>query len=161
MALEKAVTAGYAPCEDCGAGFYADEFFPAPTPTPEPEIGSPAVALKPVSEIQVYYYSSSKGYHIGPNCTGMQNAPAHSLAEAATSGKNACKHCNPPSTGLLGQAVLWQDADGVCHTSDTCASFSGSYTLILRDDALAQGLTACPNCGAADYLIPDTVLAGY
>ena len=119
------------------------------------------MALKPVSEIQVYYYSSSKGYHSGPNCKGMQNAPAHSLAEAAASGKSACKRCNPPSTALLGQAALWRDADGVCHTSDTCAAFSGSYTLILRDDALAQGLTPCPDCGAADYLIPGTVLAGY
>ena len=161
MALEKAVSAGYAPCEDCGADFYVEEIFPAPTPTPEPEAVSPAVALKPVSEIKVYYYNSSKGYHIGPNCSGMENAPAHSLAEAAASGKKACKHCNPPSAGLLGQAVLWQDADGVCHTSDDCASFSGSYTLILRDDALAKGLAACPDCGATDYLIPGTVLAGY
>ena len=63
-------------------------------------------------------------------------------------------------TGMsLGKAVLWRDADGVCHTSDTCAAFSGSYTLILRDDALAQGLAACPDCGAADYLVPGTVLA--
>ena len=161
MALEKAVTAGYTPCEDCGANFYVDEIIPAPTPTPKPKVVSPTVALKPVSEIKVYYYNSSKGYHIGPNCSGMENAPAHSLAEAAASGKKACKHCNPPSAGLLGQAVLWQDADAVCHTSDDCASFSGSYTLILRDDALAKGLAACPDCGAADYLIPGTVLAGY
>ena len=158
MALDQAVAAGYAPCEDCGADFYVEELFPAPTPTPEPEAVSPAVALKPVSEIQVYYYNSSKGYHSGPNCKGMQNAPAHSLAEAAASGKSACKRCNPPSTALLGQAALWRDADGVCHTSDTCAAFSGSYTLILRDDALAQGLAACPDCGAAEYLVPGTVI---
>ena len=159
MPLDEAIAAGYEPCEDCGADFYVEEIFPAPTPTPEPEVVSPAVALKPVSEIRVYYYNSSKGYHAGPNCSGMENAPAHSLAEAAASGKKACKHCNPPSASLLGQAVLWRDADGVCHTSDTCAAFSGSYTLILRDDALAQGLAACPDCGAADYLVPGTVLA--
>ena len=159
MTLEKAIAAGYEPCEDCGAGFYVDEIFPAPTATPEPEVVTPAVALKPVSEIQVYYYNSSKGYHAGPSCSGMENAPAHSLAEAAASGKKACKHCNPPSISLLGKAVLWRDADGVCHTSDTCAAFSGRYTLILRDDALAQGLAACPDCGAAEYLVPGTLLA--
>ena len=38
-------------------------------------------------------------------------------------------------------------------------SFSGRYTLVLRDDALARGLAACPDCGASEYLIPCTVLA--
>ena len=55
--------------------------------------------------------------------------------------------------------MLWLDEAGVCHTSDECAAFSGQYTLISRDDALAKGLTACPDCGAAEYLIPGTVLA--
>ena len=45
------------------------------------------------------------------------------------------------------------------HSSDECAAFAGQYRLVARDDALAQGLEACPDCGAAEYLILGTVLA--
>ena len=165
MSLEKALDAGYAPCDVCGADFYAEEIFPAPTatpeptPTPAPEVVSPASALKPAGEAVVYYYDSSVGYHIAPNCASMKNAPAHTLQEAVDAGKNACKHCNPPAASLLGQPALWMDENGVAHTTDACAAFSGKYSLVLRDDALALGLPACPDCGAAEYLIPGTVLA--
>ena len=54
---------------------------------------------------------------------------------------------------------LWQDEDGLCHTSDECAKFKGDYTLIERDQALEAGKTGCPDCGADEYLVPNTVLA--
>ena len=38
--------------------------------------------------------------------------------------------------------------------------FKGSFTLILRDDALEQGKAGCPECGADEYLVPNTELAG-
>ena len=138
---------------------YALSIFPAPTATPEPEAVEPATALKPAAELTVYFYDSSKGYHIAPSCVGMSNAPAHSLAEAVALGKHACGNCNPPAAELLGLPVMWLDNNDVCHTSDTCASFSGNVRLIARDDALEQGLAPCPGCGAADYLVPGTVLA--
>ena len=128
--------------------------------TPAPEVVTPSVPLKSAGEITVYYFDVSKGYHVAPDCKGMNGAPAHTLADAAADGKRACGNCKPASTSLIGQAALWQDENGVCHTSDECASFSGAYRLVLRDDALAQGLAACPDCGAAEYLIPGTVLAG-
>ena len=110
-------------------------------------------------EFTVYFYEGSKGYHSAADCVGMTGAPAHTLAEAVAAGKSACGNCNPPSGELVGLPVLWMDDSNLCHTSDTCADFNGHVRLILRDDALAQGLSACPNCGAADYLVPGTVLA--
>ena len=165
MALEKALDAGYAACETCGADFYAEEIFPAPTaeptpsPTPTPEAVTPAAALKPAGEAAVYFYDSSKGYHTSPDCASMKNAPAHTLAEAVASGKNACKHCKPPAASLIGLPALWLDENGLVHTTDECAAFAGKYKLVLRDDALAKGMSACPDCGAAEYLVPGTVLA--
>ncbi|MBR2798982.1 MAG: hypothetical protein IKE17_16210 [Clostridia bacterium] len=159
MSLDKALDAGYDACETCGADFYAEELFPAPTATPAPEVVHPATALKPAGEARVYFYDSSKGYHIGPDCSSMKNAPAHTLEEAVAGNKNACRRCNPPAASLLGLPALWLDENGLVHTSDECAAFAGQYRLVARDDALAQGLEACPDCGAAEYLIPGTVLA--
>ena len=130
-----------------------------PTATPEPEVVKPATALKPAGEAVVYYFDASKGYHVSANCVGMNGAPAHTLAEAVADGKHACGNCFPPIAELVDQPALWVDEKSVCHTSDECASFSGKYTLIARDTALAQGLAACPDCGAAEYLQPGTELA--
>ena len=160
ISLAEAVEKGYEACPDCGATAYVESVYPAPTATPEPEVVDPAIALKPAGELTVYYYESSKGYHISPNCVGMSNAPAGTLAEAVALGKHPCGNCNPPAAELVGVPALWLDDNGMCHTSDKCASFTGKVTLVTREDALAQGLTACPDCGAADYLVPGTVLAG-
>ncbi len=160
ISLAEAVEKGYEACPDCGATAYVESVYPAPTATPEPEVVDPAIALKPAGELTVYYYESSKGYHASPNCVGMSNAPAGTLGEAVALGKHPCGNCNPPAAELVGVAALWLDDNGVCHTSDKCASFNGKVTLVTREDALAQGLTACPDCGAADYLVPGTVLAG-
>ena len=75
-------------------------------------------------------------------------------------GKRACGNCNPPAADLIGQPVLWVDGKGLCHTTDACSSFTGKYSLVTRDDALARGLDGCPDCGATEYLVPGTVLAG-
>jgi hypothetical protein len=161
MSLDQALAAGYEPCEACGADIYVEEIFPAPTPTPEPQAVNPAVPLKPAGEATVYYYNSSRGYHSSPNCTGMKNAPAHTLQEAVSSGKKPCSKCNPPAASLLDQPVLWQDDNGLCHTDDACAAFAGGCKLVGRDDALAQGLSGCAECGAAEYLVPGTVIASH
>lgn len=160
MPLAEAVEAGDTACPDCGATDYVEGIYPAPTATPEPEIVNPATALKPVGDIIVYFYDSGVGYHVKPDCVNMSGAPAGTLAEAVAAGKHACGNCNPPDASLIGLPMLWLDESKVCHTSDECAAFNGQYSLIARDDALAQGLTACPDCGAADYLVPGTLLAG-
>ncbi|MBQ8110443.1 MAG: hypothetical protein IJ124_09825 [Clostridia bacterium] len=157
--LAEAVEAGYAACPDCGADAYVESVFPSPTATPAPEVVTPSVPLKSAGEIIVYYFDASQGYHVDANCKGMTNAPAHTLAEAVEAGKRACGNCKPVSGELIGLPVLWLDENDVCHTSDECASFSGKFKLLSRDDALAQALDACPDCGAAEYLIPGTLLA--
>ena len=126
MSLDKALDAGYDACETCGADFYAEELFPAPTATPAPEAVHPATALKPAGEARVYFYDSSKGYHIGPDCSGMKNAPAHTLEEAVAGNKNACRRCNPPAASVLGLPALWLDENGLVHTSDECAALPDS-----------------------------------
>ena len=50
------------------------------------------------------------------------------------------------------------DGQEICHTSDDCASFSGSWTLVPRDEALAAGYAGCPDCGANEYLLPNTII---
>ncbi len=159
MSLADAIAEGCAPCADCGAGAYVEAIFPSPTPTPEPVAVTPAVALKSAGELTVYYYDSSKSYHLSDSCKGMSNAPAHTLAEAQAAGKRTCGICKPAALELLGLPTLWLDEDGICHTSDECAAFKGKVSLIARDDALAQGLAACLDCGAAEYLVPGTVIA--
>ena len=159
MSLEDAVNAGCTACPDCRADRYVESIFPAPTPTPAPMVMTPAVPLKDAGEFTVYFYEGSKGYHIAADCVGMTGAPAHTLAEAVEAGKSACGNCNPPSSELVGLPVLWLDDSGLCHTSDACADFNGGVRLIPRDDALEQGLSACPSCGAEDYLVPGTVIA--
>ena len=158
MPLEDAIAAGYEACAGCGADLYAQDICPAPTPTPAPKEVSPATPLKDAGKATVYYYDASKGYHIASDCTGMNGAPAHTLAEAVAAGKHACGNCNPPDETLIGLPVLWMDEKGRCHTSDECAKFKGQYTLIARDDALAQGLKGCKTCGANEYLVAGTVL---
>ena len=69
-----------------------------------------------------------------------------------------CANCDAPDAALIGQPCLWMDAGRICHTSDECDAFSGSYKLILRDEALAQELKGCPRCGGNEYLIPGTVV---
>ncbi|MBR6889618.1 MAG: hypothetical protein IKN05_01375 [Clostridia bacterium] len=158
MSLADALAAGCAPCPDCGADAYAEAIYPAPTPTPEPETVHPSTALKPAGELKVYYYNSGKYYHVGPNCSHMSGAPAHTLAEALADGKRACGTCKPAPADVIDQPVLWQDKNGLCHTGDDCAAFSGRATLIGRDEALAKGLEGCPDCGGDEYLVPDTVI---
>ena len=64
-----------------------------------------------------------------------------------------------PDAEMVGKPCLWIDGNNLCHTSDECAAFSGDYNFILREDALAEGLKGCPDCGADQYLEPGTVLA--
>ena len=50
------------------------------------------------------------------------------------------------------------DDQHICHTSDECASFSGGWTLVPRDEALEAGYAGCPDCGADEYLQPNTIV---
>ena len=129
-----------------------------PEPTPEPvRTVSPAVPLKAAGDATVYHSSNGKFYHRFNVCKGMTGSNPYKLSEI-TSKYRRCTRCNPPDIALVGETCLWEDENGLCHTADTCEKFSGDYTLILRDEALAQGKEGCPDCGADEYLIPNTVL---
>ena len=140
---------------------------PEPTDTPEPtgtptvapiETVTPSTALKPAGDATVYHSSNGKFYHRFKVCKGMSGSRAYKLSDITARFKR-CKTCDAPDTAMVGQTCLWVDDDKVCHTSDECKQFKGNYQLVPRDDALKQGLTGCPDCGADEYLIPNTVLA--
>ena len=186
ISLNSAIAGDYRACEDCGANVYAELYGepdvtpepteepteapdeeptpepseePAETPTVEPTVVTPSVTLKPVGDITVYHSSNGKFYHRQRVCKAMTGSQPYKLSEITAKYKR-CKTCDAPDVALVGETCLYMDKDGLCHTADTCEKFNGDYTLILRDDALSQGLTGCPDCGADEYLIPGTVLAG-
>ena len=163
--LEDALKGEYTPCPECQADIFAIvNAEPTPTPTPEPtpvpeaEKVSPATTLKPAGDAKVYHSSNGKFYHRRSVCQGMTGSKAYKLSEI-TSKYKRCKTCDAPDTALVGKACLWMDEDGLCHTSDECAKFKGAYTLIERDKALEEGKSGCPDCGADEYLVPNTELA--
>ena len=132
---------------------------PTPEATAEPEVRvvKPSAALKPAAEAVVYHTSNGKFYHMAETCTNMSNAKPYTLAECVDNFKR-CNTCSAPAVEMLEQMCLWEDEDAICHVSDECENFKGRYTLIERDAALEQGLTACDKCGAEDYLIPYTTI---
>ena len=164
--LVSAVESGYENCTACQADEYVRQTgitpkptpTPVPTATPEPEEVRPATPLKDAGEIIVYHSAKGKYYHKARTCKNMDDTDPHPLKSVVGKYKY-CRTCNPPSTDLIGRPLLWVDEDGLCHTSDECAKFKGAFTLIERDEALAQGMTGCPDCGADEYLIPNTILA--
>ena len=171
MTLEDALAEGCEACEACLADVYAAQRAaaaptpeptpsptPAPTATPEPETVYPLRALKPAAEALVYHSSNGGWYHTIPNCSGMTGGDLYPLAECVEEGFQRCRRCEAPLPELLDEHCLWLDEDGLCHTSDECAEFSGDWTLIPRDEALEAGYAGCAACGADEYLIPGTVV---
>lgn len=128
-----------------------------PTAEPEPEMILPNVMLKPAGEATVYHSMEGKLYHSFNRCSAMVGSGAYTLAECAeTHGR--CMACGAPDAALISKPCLWMDADKLCHTSDTCSEFNGKYTLVLRDAALAEGLSGCASCGGSEYLVPNTLI---
>lgn len=160
ISLAEAIEADYETCETCRADDYAILSGLVAAPLPEPTVVEPSVALKPAGEAVVYHSTNGSYYHKVQICRNMTGSDPYTLAEMVDSKYKRCNTCEAPLTELVGAPCLWMDEDGLCHTTDDCEGFNGQYTLILRDDALSQGLAACPDCGAEEYLMPNTVLAG-
>ena len=176
ISLNDAVNGDYAACPDCEAALYAalyatpeqagaDEAPAEDTAVEESPAEAtaitavtPSVPLKAVGDLIVYHSSNGRFYHRHEICKGMTGSSPYKLSEI-TSDYRRCNTCAAPDVGLVGKTCLWMDENGLCHTSDECAKFQGEYTLILRDEALSGGKTGCPDCGANEYLVPDTVLA--
>lgn len=175
MTLSDALAAGNVPCAACQAGLYMAACgealptptpeptpeptpTPVPTPTPEPVTVTPSAALKPVGEALVYHSSNGGWYHTEPDCSGMSGADLYPLSECYKTHKR-CRKCEAPLPELMDEHCLWQDDQSTCHTTDECPAFTGKYTLVIRDEALAAGMTGCTVCGAVEYLQPNTLIA--
>lgn len=181
MTLDDALAEGCTPCAACKAGLYMAASgralptpspspspeptatpeptpTPSPSPTPEPVVVAPSRALKPAGEAMVYHSSNGKWYHTDPHCSGMGGAKLYSLAECVEGSYKRCRKCNAPLPELVEAHCLWMDEDGLCHTSDECPSFTGDWTLVERDQALADGRSGCVVCGADEYLVKNSIV---
>ena len=121
-------------------------------PTVTPMMITPTRALKEAGEAIVYVEGET--IHLLGSCSAQ--AVGAKLMDCA--GKTACETCGAPLAEYAGENCLWQDIDGLCHTSDECEAFNGQYSLILRDDALEQGCAGCKICKAAEYLFSRTAI---
>ena len=132
---------------------------PTQAPTPEPTVYPvvPSVTLKPAAQATVYHSTNGQWYHSFNRCSGMTGGGAYTLEECAATLKR-CRACGAADPALIGQPCLWMDEFKKCHTSDECSAFEGKYTLILRDEALAQGLVGCDKCGGSEYLLANTTI---
>ena len=117
----------------------------------------PSVTLKPAAQATVYHSTNGQWYHSFNRCSGMTGGGAYTLEECAATLKR-CRACGAADPALIGQPCLWMDEFKKCHTSDECSAFEGKYTLILRDEALAQGLVGCDKCGGSEYLLANTTI---
>lgn len=130
---------------------------PTPEPTTEPVTVVPTVTLKPAGEAVVYHSSNGRFYHAQEVCSNMTGSNPYTLAECVQ-GYKRCNACNAPDAQLVDQPCLWEDENKLCHVSDECSAFSGRFTLILRDDALADELLGCTVCKADEYLLPNSII---
>ena len=124
-------------------------------PTPKPMLITPTRALKEAALAKVYL--AGNNIHLLEDCSAISgNATACTLNDCT--GASACEACAAPLAEYALEHCLWQDEDGLCHTSDECEAFVGQFHLILRDDALEQGFAGCKQCKASEFLFPRTAI---
>lgn len=183
--IEDALNSGATPCTVCKADLYMTSCgFVVPTPTPEPTATpeptptpsptpsptpeptpvpvTPSMALKPAAKAIVYHSSNGSFYHTASTCKNMSGSSPYTLGESVAAGFRSCKRCAAPLAEYVDEHCLWQDVDGLCHTTDECLRFAdGKFTLIPRDEALESGYEGCVLCGADEYLTANTTISEY
>ena len=93
LTMEQALAEGYGACPDCAWN-------------PLSLYESVAVTEASTWDSLVYYTPGGMYYHLMEDCSGMQNAAAHSIATANADGKKPCPTC-------FGESVSWvQLSDG-------------------------------------------------
>ena len=93
LTMEQALAEGYGACPDCAWN-------------PLTLYESAAVTEASTWDSLVYYTPGGIYYHLIEDCSGMQNASAHSIATANADGKKPCPSC-------FGESVSWaQLTDG-------------------------------------------------
>jgi len=104
----------------------------------------------------VYHTASGGWYHVDEFCSGMRGATLYTLESSVAAGFRACNRCSAPAASLVGeQSVVWADAAGAFHTTDECAAFFGSASLMKLSDAANAGYAPCSQCGATAYAPAD------
>lgn len=123
-----------------------------PEPSPSPEVDASLMPV-PASEAVVYYTSNGKYYHMASTCKGMSGAKAHTLEEAVARKLNRCKTCGSPDASILkAENPVWTDEAGLFHLTATCEHFTGTWSLMELDEALASGYTPCEDCDAVAFM---------
>lgn len=124
----------------------------APLPLAEAD-AAPVFIVKPAANATVYYNDGGKCYHMSSACGSMQSADEHTLGETLGSSVHRCSACKTPDKHILDEAyIVWVDEDRTAHLSDECTKFDGKWSLVSADEAIAEGLVACYECEADQYL---------
>ena len=119
---------------------------PAPTETPD-------LTPKAAGEAIVYYNPTGTYFHLKNTCTAMPNADEHTLAEAVAEGKKRCNRCLSFDPDILeAENVVWTDDAKLLHLSNECEAFSGSWSLMIVENALAEH-SPCTFCMADQYVL--------
>ena len=93
LTMEQALAEGYGACPDCAWN-------------PLTLYESATVTEASIWDNRVYYTPGGMYYHLAEDCSGMQNASAHSISTANADGKKPCPAC-------FGESVSWvQLTDG-------------------------------------------------
>lgn len=123
-----------------------------PEPSPSPEVDASLMPV-PAKEAVVYYTSNGKYYHMATTCKGMSGAKAHTLEEAVARKLNRCKTCGSPDASILkAENPVWTDEAGLFHLTAACEHFTGTWSLMELDEALASGYTPCEGCDAVAFM---------
>lgn len=119
----------------------------------EPVEEAPVFTVKPAAEAIVYYNEGGKCYHMTSSCGSMLTAAEHTLGDTLSSSVHRCSTCKTPDKSILDEEyIVWTDENSKAHLSDECAKFSGKWNIISASDAIEQGLVACYECNADQYL---------
>jgi len=154
ITLEDALSQEAAMCDLCVCDEYAQRAQQIPAAT----VITPTATLAPAGGFTVYHTSNGRFYHSGSTCVNMHGARPDTLENSLALGLRTCSRCNPPSADMIDAMALWVDEDHLCHTSGDCTQFSGSALLMLRSDALSAGHEGCAECGADEYLVPNSTI---
>ena len=150
--LSVALNRQQSPCHYCTIPAYSNA-----TPLPTLATIPPKSTDAPQTDTDVYHvYYTRDGvyYHTNPDCSGMRNATAGTIAEALSLNKTACTVCTIVyPTPMPTPAPLWDeeivyvtDYNGrYFHFDQSCMNMSGAYYNTLTY-AQENGFEPCPLC---------------
>ena len=122
---------------------------------PSPEEAAVGGAESPI----FYYTANGVWFHLSPNCSGMQNAGAHTLRELFQCGKLPCPACFADESARALYRIPAPEGDaspvlvpvepgvsGCFHRDPFCFGMSACYQTTLARARDFQNLGPCPAC---------------